>query len=318
MEKISFVIPCYRSEHTISIVTGQIRELMELHKEYDYEVILVNDNSPDNVWEVICGLAASDAHIKGIRLLRNFGEHGALMAGYNHISGDYVVSIDDDGQTPVDQTFILLDKLQEGYDVVYGRFAKRHDNIFRKFGTFLNNKMSQSLLGKPKGLQLTSFYMARAQVIREICNYKNAFPYTWGLILRTTKNIANATIEHKDRLEGESGYTLGKLISLWMNGFTAFSIKPLRLSAGIGVTFSIVGFVGMIYTIVDKILHPATPAGYASIMCVILLIGGLLLLSMGLIGEYIGRIYLCINTTPQFIIRDSVNVKSAEDLHTEK
>ncbi len=313
MEKISYVIPCYRSEHTISIVVDQIREVMAVHTDYDYEVIMVSDNSPDNVWEVISQMAAKDSHLRGIRLVRNFGEHGALMAGYNHITGDYVVSIDDDGQTPVDQTFILLDKLKEGYDVVYGRYAKRRDNIFRKFGTFLNNKMSQSLLGKPKKLQLTSFYIARAMIIKEICNYKNAFPYTWGLILRTTKNVTNAVIEHKERLEGESGYTLGKLLSLWMNGFTAFSIKPLRFSAGIGVLFSLLGFGGIIYTIVDKILHPLTAAGYASLMCVILVVGGLLLLSMGLIGEYIGRIYLCINATPQFIIRDSINIASAEE-----
>ena len=128
------------------------------------------------------------------------------------------------------------------------------------------------------------------------------------MILRTTKSIANATIKHNNRLEGESGYTLGKLISLWMNGFTAFSVKPLRISAGIGMFFSGIGIIGVIYVIIDKILHPHIVAGYSSMMSVLLIIGGLLLLSMGLIGEYIGRIYMCINATPQYIVRDTVNL----------
>ena len=313
METISFVIPCYRSEHTIETVVNEIYQTMENHKEYNTEIVLVNDNSPDDVWSVIEGLGKKDHKIKAIRLLRNFGQHAALMAGYGVCTGDYIVTIDDDGQTPVDQTFIMLDKLLEGYDVVYGQYSERKDNIFRKLGTSLNNKMSQILLGKPKKLHLTSFFVARKKVIREICNYKNAFPYIWGLVLRTTKSITNVTIQHKERIEGESGYTLGKLLGLWMNGFTAFSVKPLRISTGVGVIFSFLGAIGAIYVLVDKIVHPQIMAGYSSLMCVLLIIGGLLLLSMGLIGEYIGRIYLCINSTPQYIVRDTLNLHEDEE-----
>lgn len=309
MQKLSYVIPCYGSEHTIEMVIGQIRDLMKEHNEYEYEVVLVNDNSPDGVWKVIQKLSEEDKKIKGISLLRNFGQHGALMAGYNACSGDVVITMDDDGQTPVNQTFFLVDELEKGFDVVYARYAERKDNLFRKMGTSLNNKMSQVLLGKPKNLKLTSFFVARKQVIREICNYKNAFPYIWGLVLRTTKNITNVTIEHSTRIEGESGYTLGKLLSLWMNGFTAFSVKPLRVSAGAGVVFAGIGVIATIYTIVNKIIHPEIAAGYSSMMSVILIIGGLLLLSLGLIGEYIGRIYMCINVTPQYIVRETANVE---------
>ena len=188
---------------------------MAAHPDYDYEIVLVNDNSPDNVWDVITKLSESDKRIKAIRLLRNFGQHSALMAGYGVCTGDYVVTIDDDGQTPVDQTFILMDKLLEGFDVVYGKYEKRKDNLFRKIGTGINNWMSKTLLGKPKDLHLTSFFVARAKIIKEICIYKNGFPYIWGLVLRTTKSIANATIQHKERIEGESGYTLGKLLNLF-------------------------------------------------------------------------------------------------------
>lgn len=313
MEKISFVVPCYRSENTITSVVEEVKTEMAAHPDYDYEIVLVNDNSPDNVWDVITKLSESDKRIKAIRLLRNFGQHSALMAGYGVCTGDYVVTIDDDGQTPVDQTFILMDKLLEGFDVVYGKYEKRKDNLFRKIGTGINNWMSKTLLGKPKDLHLTSFFVARAKIIKEICNYKNGFPYIWGLVLRTTKSIANATIQHKERIEGESGYTLGKLLNLWMNGFTAFSVKPLRISATVGVISSALGLVGIIYVVVDKIIHPEVAAGFSSLMAVLLLIGGLLLLSMGLIGEYVGRIYMCINTTPQYIVRDTINLPEPED-----
>lgn len=313
MEKISFVVPCYRSENTITSVVEEVKTEMAEHPDYDYEIVLVNDNSPDNVWDVITKLSESDKRIKAIRLLRNFGQHSALMAGYGVCTGDYVVTIDDDGQTPVDQTFILMDKLLEGFDVVYGKYEKRKDNLFRKIGTGINNWMSKTLLGKPKDLHLTSFFVARAKIIKEICNYKNGFPYIWGLVLRTTKSIANATIQHKERIEGESGYTLGKLLNLWMNGFTAFSVKPLRISATVGVISSALGLLGIIYVVVDKIIHPEVAAGFSSLMAVLLLIGGLLLLSMGLIGEYVGRIYMCINATPQYIVRDTINLPEPED-----
>ena len=312
MEKISFVVPCYRSQNTIEKVVNNIYKLMEEYAQYELEIILVNDNSPDDVWKVIQKLGDKDKRIKAVRLLRNFGQHAALMAGYNVCTGDYVVTIDDDGQTPVDQTFILMNKLLEGYDVVYGKYTERKDNIFRKMGTGLNNIMSKALLGKPKDLHLTSFYVARKKVIQEICNYKNAFPYIWGLVLRTTKSITNAEIKHGSRIEGESGYTLGKLLSLWMNGFTAFSVKPLRVSTAAGVIFSAIGVIGAIYVIVDKIIHPEIIAGYSSLMSINLIIGGLLLLSLGLIGEYIGRIYMCINATPQYIVRDTVNMNEEE------
>lgn len=133
------------------------------------------------------------------------------------------------------------------------------------------------------------------------------FHNIWGLVLRTTKNIANAVIEHKPRAEGESGYTFLKLLSLWMNGFTAFSVKPLRFSTFVGMLFSVFGFLGLIYTVAYKILNPDVPPGYSSLMAVLLITGGLVLVSLGLIGEYVGRIYLCINAAPQFVIKEIVN-----------
>ena len=311
MEKLSFVIPCYRSEHTIEKVVSDITALMGNRPEYDHEIIMVNDHSPDRVWDVIRRICETDRRAKGISLARNFGQHSALMAGYRICSGDYIVTIDDDGQTPVDQTFILLDALKDGdYDVVYGKYADRKDNDFRKLGTRMNNFMLEYLLGKPKDVHMTSYFVAKQFVIREMCSYQQAFPYIWGLVLRTTRNIGNAVIRHSERIEGTSGYTLTKLLSLWMNGFTAFSVKPLRLTAGAGVLFSGLGMIGLLYTVVYYFMHPTVQPGYTALMSVLLIIGGLVLLSLGLIGEYVGRIYMCINNTPQYVVRDRAGFES--------
>ncbi len=306
MEKLSFIIPCYRSEHTIEKVVSDVVTVMDKHSDYDYEVICVCDHSPDNVWNVIRNIAAKNPKVHGILFAQNFGQHAALMAGYRASEGDYVVTIDDDGQTPVDQTFILLEALLSGdFDVVYGKYEERKDNDFRKLGTRMNNFMLEYFVGKPKALHMTSYYIAKKFVIKKMCEYTHAFPYTWGLVLRTTKNVGNAVIRHSERLEGESGYTLTKLLSLWMNGFTAFSVKPLRITAGVGIVFSLIGLGLLIFTIIDRFVHPDIVAGYTALMSVLLIIGGLVLLSLGMIGEYIGRIYMCINNTPQFVIRET-------------
>lgn len=315
MEKISYIIPCYRSEETIEKVISDIMNLMEKLTTYEYEIVLINDCSPDRVWGKIDALCEQYRFIKGINLAKNFGQHSALMAGYNICTGDYVVTLDDDGQTPVEQVEIMFDKLKEGYDVVYAKYAERKDNSFRKLGTWMNNFMLTTMLGKPKNISLTSFFVCRRYVIKEICNYRNAFPYIWGLILRTTKNIANATITHNEREEGESGYTLKKLLSLWMNGFTAFSVKPLRVSAFLGVLFTGFGVLGIIYIVINKLMHPEIAAGYSSLMTILLFIGGVMMLSLGLIGEYIGRIYLCINTMPQFVVCETKNLEETSGFH---
>lgn len=313
-EKISFVIPCYGSEQTIGIVTGQIKEVMKEREEFDYEILLVNDCSPDNVWSVITKLCKEDSHIRAIRLAKNFGQHSALMAGYTFVTGDYVATLDDDGQTPAGEVFQLINKVKEGYDVAYGYYPERKDNIFRKFGTLMNNKMLEMMIDKPKSVHLTSYFVAKRYIVDEIVKYKNPYPYIWGLVLRTTKNIVNVPINHEERKEGKSGYTLVKLLNLWMNGFTAFSVKPLRIATGVGVVTSAVGVLFIIFTIVKKLMQPDLVPGYSSLMAVLLFIGGMLMVMLGLIGEYVGRIYICINASPQFVIGEQINITKQDQV----
>lgn len=308
MRKLSFVIPCYRSENTINSVVDEIIKTINLKKsEYDYEIVLVNDNSPDNVWSVIESLCEKNPKIKGVNLASNFGQHSALMAGYAETNGEFVVTIDDDGQTPADDVFKLVDKIDEGFDVVYGEYAERKDSYFRKMSTRMNNFMSEYLIGKPKNVHFTSYFIARKYIIEEIIKYTNPYPYIWGLVVRTTKNIANTAINHRRRDDGTSGYTFAKLLGLWMNGFTAFSVKPLRLATYAGFLFAFFGTCFIIFIVIQKILKPDLVPGYSSIIATLLLVGGMLMVMLGLIGEYIGRIYICINASPQYVIKDKKN-----------
>lgn len=312
MSKFSFVIPCYRSENTLPLVVNEIKSEMAKRPGDEYEIVFVNDYSPDNVWQVIQKLVAEDNNRIGINLARNFGQHAALLAGYARCTGDYVVSLDDDGQTPLDSLGELIAKIEEGYDVVYAYYRVIKQNAFRKFGTFMAKKMAEYMLHEPKNVRGSSFFIARKYIMDEIVKYKNSFPYLGGLILRTTRNIACVPTNHRKRLEGVSGYSPFKLLSLWVNGFTAFSVKPLELSAVLGFICALAGFIYAIVTIVRRIMGITQVEGWSTIISLLLIIGGMILIMLGLIGEYIGRIYISINNSPQYVVKDEIGGKFGE------
>ncbi|MCQ2497420.1 MAG: glycosyltransferase family 2 protein [Lachnospiraceae bacterium] len=310
--KISFVIPCYRSELTLEGVVKEIRETMAGMTKYTFEIILVNDCSPDNTYEVIKKLAKEYDNIKGLCLAKNFGQHSALMAGLRESTGDITVCLDDDGQTPANQVGLLLDAIENGADVAYARYAHKKHSLFRNLGSRLNDRMTRSMLGKPKDLYVSSYFAAKRYVVDEMCRYTNAYPYVIGLVLRTTKNIVNVDIEHRNREVGESGYTMGKLIALWLNGFTSFSIKPLRFFTAVGAITACLGFLYGIYTIIKKLfIQPdGLVVGFSALMSVIVFMGGLILLVLGLVGEYIGRMFISINNSPQYVISERTDSKN--------
>ncbi|MCR5702212.1 MAG: glycosyltransferase family 2 protein [Lachnospiraceae bacterium] len=309
--KISFVIPCYRSENTIGIVVDEIDETMKQRPGYEYEIVLVNDGSPDNVWSVISNLSETKEYVTGINLAKNFGQHCALMAGYNNVSGDYVVSLDDDGQTPACEVFKLLDEFENGYDVVYASYPENHQNAFRRWGSDFAKKMSDYMFDiKGDDNKGSSFFACKRFVIDEITTYKHSYPYIAGLLMRVTRNMGFVNVNHRDRLEGKSGYSFKALVSLWLNGFTAFSVKPLELGAYIGFITAALGFVFAIYTIIRRIVNPNMTAGWSSLIAVLLILGGIIMVMLGLIGEYIGRIYICINNSPQYVIKDIAGRKA--------
>ncbi len=313
MEKLSFVIPCYGSEHTIGTVVDEIVSTVEADGRYDYEIILVNDSSPDNVFSVIEKLARENPHVKGIDLARNFGQHSAIMTGFSFVTGDITVALDDDGQTPASEMFRLIDALDESCDLVFAEYKDKKHSGFRNFGSKVNDKMAQWLIGKPKNLKIMSYFACKRYVVDEVLRYPNPFPYISGLLLRVTNKIKNVEVDHRERLDGKSGYTFGKLLLLWINGFTAFSVKPLRIATFVGVFTAVVGFLYGLYVIINKIIHPGVPLGYSSTMAVMLFIGGMIMLLLGMIGEYVGRIYISINRSPQYVIRRTVGIGEKKD-----
>lgn len=308
MQMISFVIPCYRSSQTLPGVIQEIKDTMKTLKNYEYEIVLVNDSSPDDTFCVITGLCRENDNITGINLARNFGQHAALMAGFHYVKGDVVVCLDDDGQTPACEVGGLLAGIEEGADVVYAKYNHKHHSGFRNFGSHVNEVMTRIMLGKPKDLYVSSYFAAKRFVVDEMIRYEYAYPYVIGLVLRTTKNIVNVEIDHRDRQAGESGYTLKKLLGLWFNGFTAFSVKPLRVATVTGTICALCGFAYGIYTIIKKIFiqPPDLVIGFSALMSVIVFMGGMLMLMLGLVGEYMGRMYVSMNNSPQYVIREIV------------
>lgn len=313
--KISFVIPCYKSVKTIKNVVLEIEEVSNKIK-CDYEIILVNDASPDDTYKTLKDLAKSNNHILAVNLAKNSGQASATMCGLRFATGDYIVCGDDDGQTPFCEVNKLLQELEDKrYDVVCGKYVDRDQkNAFRNLGTILNIKMSELILDQPKNLYMSAFFIARKFVIDEIVKYNNPYPYITGLLLRTTNKIGNVEVKQRDREYGNSGYSLKKLISLWMNGFTTFSVKPLRMSTLLGIIMAILGFSYGILVIIQKLfIKELILPGYSSLMAVLLFIGGVIMIMLGLIGEYIGRIYICINNSPQYVIKEKYNQSEEEN-----
>ncbi len=312
MKKISFVIPCYRSEKTVSSVIDEVIAKVAERPDMDYEIITVNDCSPDNVIRVLKDLASSNPKIKVVDLAGNVGKHTAVLVGYRFAEGDYVVSLDDDGQCPVESLWELLAPLEEGHDMAMAQYEKKKEAGVKRFGSAVNHKVSQILLDKPEDLRFTNFIARQNYICKAMAKYRNIFPYLEGLSLRITRDIVLVPMQERPRMYGKSNFTFKRSLSLWMNGFTAFSVKPLRIATFIGALTACAGFIFGIITIIRKLLLPSISVGYSSMMVAILFCSGMIMLMMGMAGEYIGRIYLSVNRYPQYVIKATCNLPEQE------
>lgn len=310
MTLLSFVIPCYRSEKTISMVIDEIVSTVAQKTGYDYEIIAVDDYSPDRVIDVLREIAANNQRVKVVRLAKNMGKHAAVLAGYSVVNGDYIVNLDDDGQSPTHELWKLLKVIEaDECDYVTAAYKKKQESKTKILGSNFNKWMGKVLLDKPRNLRFENFSIAKSFVVREMIKYTNAFPYLPGLILRVTKRIKTVPMEERERKDGnESGYTLKKSIALVANGMTAFSVKPLRIATIAGILFAFLGFCYGIYIIIRKLIYPELLVGYSSIAAILLFSCGLIMMMLGIIGEYIGRIYICINDSPQYVIKETINI----------
>lgn len=314
---MSIVIPLYNSEATISALVDAV--VLELKEAFErLEIVLVNDGSRDGTHGVaLQALGRHPAIVRYFRLSRNFGEHNAVMCGLNQSSGDYVCIIDDDLQNKPTEVRKLVTTLDQGYDVVYSYYAKKHHSAFRNLGSAFNNWMATLLLGKPKDLYLSSFKLMNRFLVDTVTSYKGPFPYIDSLILRATDSIGTQLCEHEKRAVGSSNYTIGKLFRLWLNMVTSISILPLKLASLLGLVMTCIGlflavFFSLSWALGGILAHSQVPKGWASLIVTVVLFTGLQFSILGMLGEYLGRLYLVQNRTPQYLIRESHEVKAPE------
>jgi undecaprenyl-phosphate 4-deoxy-4-formamido-L-arabinose transferase len=306
----SIVIPVFNASSTIKQLVEAIKEVLN---KYDIEIILVNDGSHDNSHEICLSLYKhNESIVKYIQLSKNFGEHNAVMAGLHHANGDYVIIMDDDFQNPPEELPKIIQEVQKyEYDILYTKYPKTYQILVRRLGSRFTNWVANIIIDKPKDLYLSSFKCLSRFVVKELIQYKGTYLYLDGLALRCTRNIGCIEVMHQKSKNRCSRYSLHKLVRLWLNVLLNFSVIPLRVSTGLGAIFCMIAIVLLVMAIVDKIIKPDIPMGWPSLMISIVMFSGVQLLILGLIGEYVGRLFLSSNQTPQFIIRHIYNREKA-------
>jgi len=279
-------------------------ELTKLNR-CPFEFVLVDDHSPDDGETVreLRKLADDYGYVKVVELARNAGQHNAVMAGLNIAEGDVLIAMDDDMQTHPSQLPKLFAAFDEGHDIVYGYYAQKKETGFRRFGSWVNHTSVRILIGKPKDMKTSSFWIIKKFVRDYVIEYRGSYTHLQGLFLRTTNDIASVEVQHFERAYGSSGYTFNKLIGLWSN-IMGYSIVPLRLARNLGTFLSILSILGAIAVILKKILAPTSAVGWYSMMVAICFFSGLIMLFLGLIGEYLGRMYLGLSNNPQYVVRN--------------
>lgn len=300
----SVIIPCYKSSHTIrQVVELTAAELTQLGRT-PFEFVLVDDASPDGgeTLAELHTLAREYDSVRIVELAKNAGQHNAVMAGLNEVCGDIILCLDDDLQTHPSQLPALFAAFDEGYDIAYGYYPEKKHSAFRNFGSWVNYMSGRILINKPKDLKTSSFWIIRKFVRDYAIQYKSSFTHLQGIFLRTTRNIVCVPVEHFDRAYGSSGYTLKKLVSLWSN-IMGYSIVPLRIARNMGFFFSVLGLLGALAIVLKKLIAPTSAVGWFSMMAAICFFSGLIMLFLGLIGEYLGRMYLAQGNNPQFVVR---------------
>ena len=301
---LSVVVPVYLGAETVGELVAALRAL-----EIDggLEIVLVVDGSPDNSLDVCKQLVAlPGAPITLLSLSRNFGEHNAVMAGLARARGAFAITMDDDLQNPPAEVGRLFEHARDGgYDAVYTYYAEKKHAPWRNLGSRFTNWCADRLLDKPAGLYLSSFRCLSAFVReRVVASYEGPFPYIDGLVFQVTQNVGRLQVHHLPRNEGASNYTMRRLIRLWLAMFLNFSVMPLRLATLAGLAFGALGAVGAVITTVEAIVSDKPPQGWASMMVAVLVLAGVQLVVIGMIGEYLGRMFLAVNRKPQYLVRE--------------
>jgi undecaprenyl-phosphate 4-deoxy-4-formamido-L-arabinose transferase len=302
---VSVVIPVYQSKSSLRPLTARLLNVLEAIG-YTHEIIFVEDGGNDQSWLILSELKErySD-RITAIQLMRNYGQHNALMCGFHHARGEIIVTLDDDLQNPPEEIPKLLGTLQSGdLDLVYGRYVSKKHSLWRNAGSSVVNAFYRTVFGSP--IQITSFRAIRRRLLVSIVSYDLNFTFVDGLLAWNTQRIGQVEVDHLSRLSGRSGYDLKKLVLLALNLFTNFSLLPLQIVSGCGLVVSAFGFLLAFYYLIQAFLSNIAVPGYASIIIAVLIIGGTQLLALGIMGEYLGRLHLNVNRKPQYRVRSSL------------
>ncbi|MFQ5822487.1 MAG: glycosyltransferase family 2 protein [bacterium] len=298
----SVVIPVYNSEDTLQELYNRLDDVFKLING-SYEIIFVDDSSVDHSWEVLKGLAKKHHEVKIIQLMRNYGQHNALMCGFNYVSGRHIITLDDDLQNPPEEIPKLINKIDEGLDVVYGIYESKKHNWFRNLGSKLIGLFYRKIYKLDN--KTSAFRILNKEIIEYLITYDKNFTFIDGLIPWYSSKIGFVITKHDMRKTGSSGYSFLKLVHLALNMYTNFSILPLRVASILGVIFSSIGFFLGFYFIIKKVIGGVGVSGFTSLIVSVTIFSGVQLLTLGILGEYIGRIALNINKLPQFKIRNS-------------
>jgi glycosyltransferase involved in cell wall biosynthesis len=301
---LSVVIPAYCSEATLPTLVHRLRKTLE-GMGRRYEIVLVDDGSKDGTWSVLSKLQTQHPEITAIQLMRNFGQHNALMCGLRHARGDLIVTLDDDLQNPPEEIPVLVAAIEEGdYDLVYGKYHRKRHGRWRNLGSAVVNIFYRLVFHLT--VTVTAFRVMRRQLAQSILSYDLNFTFLDGLLAWNTQRIGEVPVEHEPRQDGRSGYSLRRLVLLAMNLFANFSLLPLQAVSLLGFMFSIIGFALGSYYLVLYFLDRLVVPGYASTIVAILVLGGTQLLALGVIGEYLGRLHLNVNRKPQYTVRETL------------
>jgi len=299
--EVSVVIPVYNSADILTELSSQINKVLS---EYKHEIILVDDGSTDNSWKIIEEISNNSKSLIGVHLSRNFGQDNAIMAGLNLSKGDYIVIMDDDLQHSPYDIKVLLKRIKKGYDVCYANYSQhKRQSILKNIGSGINAKQAEYFIGKPNEIYLSPFKAINRTVVNAIISYIGPYPYIDGLIFQATNSITQSKVEHYKRYKGKGNYSMRKSLSVFFKHTTGFSVLPLRLASIIGLFISIIGFLAGSFYIFQYLYSSQVIEGWTTLVVLQLLIGGLIILFLGLIGEYLGRSYLLLSKKPQYVIK---------------
>jgi len=310
--QLSIVVPVYKSAECLPELVRRVEE--EITPNFQsYELILVNDDSPDSSWEVILRLTPEHNFITGVNLRRNSGQDNAIMAGLNVAIGEVVVIMDDDLQHDPSDIVPLYNQIKCGFDVAYARFEHKQQALWKNLGSWFNDRVAVLTLGKPKNIYMSPYKAMRREVAQEITKYTGPYSYVDGLIFAVTTKITQVHATHHTRYAGSSNYSFWRSIKVFLKLATGFSAFPLRMVALLGGTMSLLAFVLAGFFVLHALIWSRGPEGWASVIVAILFIGGLQLIGIGAVGEYVGRIFVTQNARPQFTIKEISGSRAVEE-----